>query len=158
MATSARLNGGPKPRRLDGLEVAANGDPGCDHRDGVEPSDAMAHYEDPRIKTDDQQIALRMYYFPVGTKRIRWERVAEVREHDMGAGITGGRWRIWGSGDLVHWMPLDIRRPKKRRMFIFHLRESPFRPCITPDDPEAFKAVLVERGIRLVPLEPPYED
>jgi hypothetical protein len=115
-------------------------------------------YRDRGIRADHQGLALKWYYFPLGTKRIRWSRISEVREHDMGTGIAGGRWRIWGSGDFIHWMPLDLKRPKKRAMFVLYLEGSSTRPCITPDDPEAFKAVLEERGVKVAPLEKPYED
>lgn len=118
----------------------------------------MTRYEDPRISVGDSGLSLRWYYFPVGTKRIRLDEVEAVHEHDMGRGITGGRWRIWGSGDLVHWMPLDAKRPKKRWMFILRLRGTMFRPCVTPDDPEAFKAALACRGIRVIPSYDPYKD
>lgn len=118
----------------------------------------MAHYSDSLVKGSDREIALRFYYFPFGTKRIPLEKIVEVREHDMGEGISGGRWRIWGSGDFVHWMPLDTRRPKKRTMFILFIDGSSTRPCVTPDHPEAFKKYLTDRGVRLSPLDKPYED
>jgi hypothetical protein len=118
----------------------------------------MNDYQDRTIRADDREIALRWYFFPFGTKRIAWDRIVEVREHDMGTGITGGRWRIWGSGDLVHWLPLDMRRPKKRQMFIFFLQGSHARPCVTPDDPQAFRALLANKGVKLVPLARPNRD
>jgi hypothetical protein len=118
----------------------------------------MAGYQDPRIEANERGIALKGYYFPWGTKRIAWDDVTRVAEHDMGTGITGGRWRIWGSGDLLHWMPLDIRRPKKRTMFVMFLRDGRMRPCITPDEPQRFKAFLEERGVKVAPLDPGYED
>jgi len=55
-------------------------------------------------------------------------------------------------------MPLDVKRPKKKWMFIFHLDGTPFRPCVTPDDPEAFKAALVDRGIEVSSSDRAYED
>jgi hypothetical protein len=116
------------------------------------------NYADTTIESNDEELRLRWYYFPFGTKRIAWRRITNVREHDMGTGITGGRWRIWGSGDLVHWMPLDVRRPKKRRMFILEIEGSPFRPCVTPDDPDAFQAALASHGIEVRPARKPYRD
>jgi hypothetical protein len=118
----------------------------------------MADYEDSRITLDAGGLSLRMYYFPFGSKHIQFDRIAKVHEHDMGTGIGGGRWRIWGSGDLVHWMPLDAKRPKKKWMYIFRLKGSAFRPCVTPDDPEAFKAALTSRGIDVQNIADPYED
>ncbi|MBX3250053.1 MAG: hypothetical protein KF901_22940 [Myxococcales bacterium] len=118
----------------------------------------MARYHDPRIDADERGLSLRWYYFPFGTKRIRWDRVAEMQRHDMGDGIGGGRWRIWGSGDLLHWMPLDVRRPSKRWMFIIRQKDSRSRVCITPDDPDAFEAAVNAAGIEVRPMSDPYVD
>jgi hypothetical protein len=118
----------------------------------------MAHYRDPRIETDAEALTLHWYYFPFGSKRIPWNRLRRAIEHDMGEGVLGGRFRIWGSGDLVHWMPLDVRRPKKRWMYILELEGAFTRPCVTPDDPETFRAVLTASGVPVERSRHAYRD
>jgi hypothetical protein len=117
----------------------------------------MVDYRDARITCDGDGIRIGWYYFPAGSKLIRWADVRQVEEHDMGTGIGHGRWRIWGSGDLRHWFNLDGNRPKKRLAYIFHLGGWT-RPVLTPDDPAAFKQALSARGHTPVPASPRYSD
>ncbi len=108
-------------------------------------------YSDKRIVCDAQGLTIRHYHFPVGSsKRITWSQLRRVSKLDMGTGVNGGRWRIWGSGDLRHWFNLDPQRPKKRWAYILDLGAF-VRPVITPDDPAAFERELADRG---KPVEP----
>ncbi len=61
------------------------------------------------------------------------------------APITGvrGKWRIWGSGDFVHWWNLDRRRPSKEIALEIDTGGR-IRPTITPDDPETVDRILLE--------------
>jgi hypothetical protein len=59
-----------------------------------------------------------------------------------------GRWRTWGSGDLVHWLNLDPGRRHKQQGFVVDLGRRA-KPVVTPDDPDAFRAALVAAGIRV---------
>jgi hypothetical protein len=87
-------------------------------------------------------LAIRGYYFPAGTKRIRWSDVRGVDERPLGA-LTG-RLRIWGSGDPRLWWHLDPRRPRKRTALVIDLGRR-IRPAITPDDPAAVLRIIEER-------------
>ena len=103
-------------------------------------------YEDTRITCDADGVTVRFYYFPVGDKRIPYASIKAARELDMGTGIGGGRWRIWGSGDLRHWFHLDETRPKKRRALVLDLGGW-VRPVLTPDDVDAFEKALKSNGV-----------
>lgn len=59
-----------------------------------------------------------------------------------------GRWRTWGSGDLVHWLNLDPGRRHKQQAFVVDIGRRA-KPVVTPDDPDAFRAALVAAGIRV---------
>ena len=115
-------------------------------------------YSDKRIEVGDTGVRMKWYYFPFGTKTVAFNAIDRVLEHDMGTGAGGGRWRIWGSGDLKHWMPLDSARRRKTWMYIFILNGSRMRPCLTPDEPEAFKAALTAAGVSITPATVPYQD
>jgi hypothetical protein len=101
-------------------------------------------YQDPLISIQDGVLAIRRYYFPTGTKRIALAAIAAVEEYTMSKAT--GRWRTWGSGDLVHWLNLDPRRRHKQQAFIIDLGR-PAKPVITPDDPDAFRDALVTAEI-----------
>jgi hypothetical protein len=105
-----------------------------------------ATYQDSLIAIQDGTLVIRRYYFPTGTKHIRLAAVTGVEEYPMTKAT--GRWRTWGSGDLIHWLNLDPGRHRKRQAFIIDLGRRA-KPVITPDDPDAFRAALVAAGIRV---------
>ncbi len=55
-------------------------------------------------------------------------------------------------------MPLDSARRRKTWMYIFILNGTRMRPCLTPDEPEAFKAALTAAGVSIAPATVPYQD
>jgi hypothetical protein len=67
-------------------------------------------YDDGLIACDDDGIVIRRYY-PWGDKRVAYGSIASVARLTLSP--LRGQWRIWGSGDLVHWWNLDHRRPQK---------------------------------------------
>jgi hypothetical protein len=105
-----------------------------------------ATYQDSLIVIGDGTLVIRRYYFPTGAKRIRLAEITRVEEYPMGKAT--GRWRTWGSGDLIHWFNLDPGRRHKQRAFVVDLGRRA-KPVITPDDPDAFCAALVAAGIRV---------
>jgi hypothetical protein len=105
-------------------------------------------YQDPLISIQDGTLMIRRYYFPTGTKRIRLAAITGVEQYPMTKAT--GRWRTWGSGDLVHWFNLDPGRRHKRQAFVVDLGRRA-KPVVTPDDPDAFRAALVTAGIPIAP-------
>jgi hypothetical protein len=103
-------------------------------------------YQDPLIAIRDGTLVIRRYYFPTGTKRIRLAKITGVEQYPMTKAT--GRWRTWGSGDLVHWFNLDPGRRHKRQAFVVDLGRRA-KPVVTPDDPDAFRAALVAAGVRV---------
>jgi hypothetical protein len=101
-------------------------------------------YQDPLIAIQDGTLAIRRYYFPTGTKHIRLAAITGVEQYPMTKAT--GKWRTWGSGDLVHWFNLDPSRRHKRQAFELDLGRRA-KPVITPDDPDAFRAALAAAGI-----------
>ena len=98
-------------------------------------------YADPWITCTADEIVIRGYYFPWGTKRIAYAAIRSVRRVDMGA-FTGS-WRIWGTGNPRYWASLDPRRPKKKVALVLDLGAA-VQPFVTPDDPDAFEASIRE--------------
>ena len=56
-----------------------------------------------------------------------------------------GKLRIWGTGNFKIWANLDTKRPHKKVAFIIDNGKS-VKPFVTPDDPDAFEAVVRERA------------
>ena len=79
-------------------------------------------YDDGRVACTDDALVIRLYYFPFGDKRIPYANIGQVRR----AALTGmsGRYRIWGSGDFIHWANFDPDRPKKSVALIISIFRS----------------------------------
>jgi len=103
----------------------------------------MDLYRDRWIICNDEEVLVHGYYFPWGTKRIRYESIKGIRRVEMGA--LRGKGRIWGTANLKYWASLDPRRPSKSTALILDLgrRVSPF---LTPDDPDAFERAVRSRA------------
>ncbi len=100
-------------------------------------------YDDGRILCDDQGLTIRRYY-PWGAKRIRYPAVRSVSILPLTGANRVRRWRIWGSGDFIHWWNLDAQRPSKATALVLDVGGH-VRPTITPDDPAAVSRILTDR-------------
>jgi hypothetical protein len=99
-------------------------------------------YDDGLVELDQEGITLRRYYFPLAmSKRISYTDIVEYKQRAMGAWT--GKGRLWGSGDLRHWAPLDLRRPGKDTAIILDLGKF-VRPVFSASDPGRVIALLRE--------------
>ena len=97
-------------------------------------------YDDGGIACDDTALVIRRYY-PWGAKMIPYTAVRSVRRLPLGI----RKWRIWGSGDFVHWWNFDRARPNKEMALELDVGKR-VRPAITPDSWEAVEAILLARS------------
>ncbi|MFF9510658.1 hypothetical protein ACF1BU_11780 [Streptomyces sp. NPDC014724] len=102
-----------------------------------------AAYDDGGILCDDQGLTIRRYY-PWGTKRILYTSIRGVETLPLTGVNRVRKWRIWGSGDFVHWWNLDPNRPKKSVALVIDVGRR-VRPTITPDDPTVVARILTEK-------------
>lgn len=107
--------------------------------------DGSTAYDDGNVACTDTELVIRGYYLLRGAKRIPYPAIREVRRVSLG---TLGRWRIHGSGDLIHWFNFDARRPEKDVALVVHL-SGRIRPVITPDNPGQAAAALAAHGVNV---------
>lgn len=106
-------------------------------------------YEDRRITSTSTGIVIRRYYFPTGWhKVVPYARIRGVAELSLGR--LSGKGRIWGTANPRLWANLDPGRPRKSTGFILDVGKS-VRPFLTPDDPAAFRQVLEQHGLSIIP-------
>ena len=103
--------------------------------------ESATRYDDGAIRCDDQGLTIRRYY-PWGTKQIPYAAVRGVERLPLTGASTVRRWRIWGSGDFIHWWNLDAHRLKKNMALVIDIGHH-VRPTITPDDPDTVERILV---------------
>ena len=103
--------------------------------------EGRALYDDGRIACDDRGLVVRWYYL-WGAKRIPYSTIRSVSKRPMNP--ARGKWRIWGSGDFVHWYNLDGTRPGKTVELELDTGGT-IRPVITPDEPDKVAAIIGER-------------
>jgi hypothetical protein len=102
-----------------------------------------AGYDDGRIACDTNGITIGRYY-PWGAKRIPYRSIRAVDRLPLTGMNKIRRWRIWGSGDFVHWWNLDPGRIHKDVALVLDIGHR-VRPTITPDEPDAVERILRER-------------
>ncbi|MBW0016256.1 MAG: hypothetical protein JO236_01725 [Mycobacterium sp.] len=102
-----------------------------------------ALYEDDGLVFDEDGITIRRYYFPfASSKRIAYNKIQCIKAKPMS--WATGKGRLWGTANPRHWLPLDMRRSRKRTLLILHVGRW-IRPCITPEDPDRVIKVLRDR-------------
>jgi len=99
-------------------------------------------YDDGRISCDETSVRIGWYYL-WGAKRIPYTSIQSVEKLPLTGASRMRRWRIWGSGDFVHWWNLDPDRTKKSVALVLHVGRR-VRPTITPDEPETVERILRE--------------
>jgi hypothetical protein len=104
-------------------------------------------YDDGRVALTDEALVIRAYYFPFGAKHIPYAAISQVRRKPMI--LLGGRYRIWGSTDLVHWYNFDPARPGKSVELAIQLSGKSVCPMITPDRPDEVAAELAAHGVEV---------
>ena len=100
-----------------------------------------AEYQDKRITCTADEIEIRGYYFPWGTKHIPYASIRSVERVSLG--VLTGRGRVWGTANPGRWANFDPRRPSKQVGFDFDVGGS-VKPLITPDQPDMFERALRE--------------
>jgi len=126
-----------------GRLVEAASSPGSQHR-ASKPrlvDNETVLYDDGKIVCDDRSLVIRTYYLWGAAKTIPYSAIRSVTKRPL-TGVTG-KWRIWGSGDFVHWWNLDTKRPSKNTALMIDLGKRVV-PTITPDDPDAVERILSE--------------
>ncbi len=97
-------------------------------------------YRDRWIRCTPDELVIRGYYFPWGSKHIPYSSIRAVRRVQLGTPTGAGR--IWGTANPRYWASLDPDRARKRAALVLDTGRR-VRPLITPDDPDA-----VLEGIR----------
>jgi hypothetical protein len=98
-------------------------------------------YDDGIVALDRAAITLRRHHFPSGTAKVI--ALDTIRGYKAEAlGLLTHRFRIWGSSDLRHWLPLDVYRPLRSTLITLDIPGTRWSPAFTPARPDEFTALL----------------
>lgn len=99
------------------------------------------YYDDGLVQLDGEALTLRRYHFPSGTSKVI--PVKSIRGYSAKPlGLLMNRFRLWGSPDLMRWLPLDIGRPLKSMLITLDVPGTRPKPAFTPNEPDWFIEVL----------------
>ncbi len=128
-----------KLRRRDGSAFAPDAT-------GQAVSDPPLLYADNLVRISDVSITFLHYSFPaLSPKLVLFSDIDHISV--KGPSVTTGKWRIWGSGDLSTWFPLDSRRSLRDRIFHARLKTRGMNIGFTVEDPARVMSILREKGL-----------
>ncbi|WP_292466182.1 hypothetical protein [Methanolobus sp.] len=105
-------------------------------------------YSDKLLDVDDKGIRIKNYYFPLGqAKFVKFQDIFKMEKRQPT--LTTGKWRIWGSSNLITWFPLDWSRPKREFIFFIQMATQSTRIGFTVEDSKAFIEAIDSKGIRI---------
>ena len=103
-------------------------------------------YKDKLVEITDHEVVFRHYYFPFGNpKHVPLSQSEGVQARTPS--LSTGSWRLWGTGDLATWFPLDLGRPNRDRIFVASLQGGSQRIGFTVEDSQKVTQVFRERGL-----------
>lgn len=103
-------------------------------------------YNDSLVEISENLLILKKYYFPsLSSKKISFEQIRSFKV--LEPTIPNGKWRIHGSGDLRTWFPMDIKRPKRDKIFWIALKTQWITIGFTVEDSNKVIEVLRMKGI-----------
>jgi hypothetical protein len=76
-------------------------------------------YSDSLVTVTDIGIQFNLYYFPFGSKFVRFDTIASLDQKENTQ--KNGKWRMWGSGDFKTWFPMDPLRHTRASIFFLTL-------------------------------------
>ncbi len=107
--------------------------------------DGNVIYKDKLVEVSSDSILLKNYYFPFIGKRIQFTQIQSVKVETPT--LLTGQWRIWGSGTLTIWFPLDIARPKRDKIFVVSLVSKRVRIGFTVENSDAMIQIFMQKNL-----------
>ena len=101
-------------------------------------------YEDKYLVCDDEAITIKIYYFPVGSKRIPYKSIRSIKERNLT--MNAGKIRLWGMDFSPEWFHWDMERPQKSKCIVIDEGEW-IKAAITPEDHRLVLELLQEKMI-----------
>ena len=102
-------------------------------------------YSDSLVEISAETILFKRYYFPLGEKRLKLADIEGVVVQKPS--FFTGKFRLQGSAGLHTWSPMDLQRPRRRKIFFIHLRSQKLRISFTVENDDAVEHILREKNL-----------
>jgi hypothetical protein len=103
-------------------------------------------YEDRLVSITGDGITFFHYYFPIlSSRRVDFADIDYITVNR--ATLRTGSWRIWGSGNLRTWFPLDASRPSRDLIFCAIVRGRGMNVGFTVEDSARVQEILSGKGL-----------
>ena len=101
-------------------------------------------YSDKLVEISNDSILFRQYYFPTFLKKII--KLSDIDKIVVKKPtLITGKYRYWGTGDFLHWFPLDFQRNKRDVIFILFRKNKRLRIGFTVEDSNTVLQLLKEK-------------
>ena len=101
-------------------------------------------YSDKLIEIREDTILFRDYYFPTcSSKTLKYSDIEKIEI--VNPTIISGKYRIWGSGDFLHWFPRDTSRSKRDVIYILHKKNKRTRIGFTVENSAMVTELLKQK-------------
>jgi hypothetical protein len=108
--------------------------------------DPQLLYTDHLVRISEDRITFLHYSFPALSPRsVSFSDIDHVSVKEPS--VTSGKWRIYGSGDLHTWFPLDAGRSSRDRIFHARLKTRGMNIGFTVEDSGRVLSILKEKGL-----------
>jgi hypothetical protein len=109
------------------------------------PMSADVLYSDSLVEISAETILFRRYYFPFGAKRLKLSDIERIVVQKPS--FFTGKFRLQGSAGLHTWSPMDLQRPRRRKIFFIRLRSQKLRISFTVENDAAVEHILREKNL-----------
>jgi hypothetical protein len=130
---------------FNGIRVLISPAPGVQRAPHVSLGPGVL-YADRLVSISGDSITFFHYYFPImSSRRVDFADIDHVTVHR--ATLRTGSWRIWGSGNLRTWFPLDTSRPSRDLIFCASVRGRGMDIGFTVEDSVWVQEILAGKGL-----------
>ncbi len=102
-------------------------------------------YSDKLVEITQDSILFRDYYFPVGSRCVRFTDLQSVTGE--APTLRSGKYRIHGTGDFQTWFPRDWKRPTRTEIFFLNFARSRERVGFTVEDADQVERFFRRRAL-----------
>ena len=107
-----------------------------------------ALYSDSLVEITDHAILLRLYYFPIGLKRVSFADIESIAIESSPLPFRY-QYRLWGSDDWRIWFACDWYRPTRNMVFKMKLKNQSMQVGFTVENSQAVLQILQRKQLQL---------